>query len=64
MKRNIYRKYNTKPRPIFTSGNETKTNNVLNMKTNQSERERSIGVTSNDNIVTNNQALKIRYPSN
>ena len=29
------------------------------MKTNQSERERSIDVTSNDNIVTNNQALKI-----
>ena len=53
-----------KPRPIFTSGNETKANNVLNMKTNQSERERSTGVTSNDNIVTNSQALKIRYPSN
>ena len=29
------------------------------MKTNQSERERSINVTPNDHIVTNNQALKI-----
>ena len=53
-----------KPRPIFTSRNETKANNVLDMKANQSERERSIGVTSNNNIVTNSQALKIRYPSN
>ena len=53
-----------KPRPIFTSGNETKANNVLDMKANQSERERSIGVTSNENIVTNSQALKIRYLSN
>ena len=29
------------------------------MKTNQNERERSINVTPNDNIVTNSQALKI-----
>ena len=48
-----------KPRPIFTSENETKANNISDMKSNQSERERSINVTSNDNIVTNSQALKI-----
>ena len=29
------------------------------MKSNQSERKRSIDVTSNDNTVTNSQALKI-----
>ena len=29
------------------------------MKTNQSERERSIDLTSNDNIVTNSKALNI-----
>ena len=29
------------------------------MKTNQNERERSIDVTPNDNVVTNSQALKI-----
>ena len=29
------------------------------MKTNQSERKRSIDLTSNDNTVTNNEALKI-----
>ena len=29
------------------------------MKTNQSERERSINVTPNDNIITNSQVLKI-----
>ena len=46
-----------KPRPIFTC--ENKANNITDMKTNQSERERSIDVTSNDNIVTNSQALKI-----
>ena len=29
-----------KPRPVFTCENETKTNNITDMKTNQSERER------------------------
>ena len=29
------------------------------MKTNQSERKRSIDLTSNDNTVTNSEALKI-----
>ena len=48
-----------KPRPIFTCENETKTNNISDMKTNQNERERTINVTPNDNIVTNSQALKI-----
>ena len=48
-----------KPRPIFTCENDTKANNITDMKTNQSERERSINVTPNDNIVTNIQALKI-----
>ena len=48
-----------KPRPIFTCENETKANNILDMKTNQSERGRSINVTPNENIVTNSQALKI-----
>ena len=47
-----------KPRLIFTCENETKANNVSGIKSNQSERERSIDVTSNDNIVTNSQALK------
>ena len=48
-----------KPRPIFTCENETKANNISDMKTNQSEREREAPVTLNDNIVTNSQALKI-----
>ena len=48
-----------KPRPVFTCENETKANNITDMKTNQSERERSINVTPNDNIVANSQALKI-----
>ena len=48
-----------KPRPSFTCKNETKANNISDMKANQSERERSIDVTPTDNIVTNNQALKI-----
>ena len=48
-----------KPRPIFTCENETKTNNISDMKTNQNEREGIINVTHNDNIVTNSQALKI-----
>ena len=42
-----------KPRPIFTCENETKANNISDMKINQSERERSINVTPNGNIVTN-----------
>ena len=49
----------TKPRPIFTCENETKVNNVSDIKTNQSERKRSIGVTSNGNTVTNSQALPL-----
>ena len=48
-----------KPRPIFTCENETKANNISDMKTNQSETERSINATPNDDIVTNSQALKI-----
>ena len=48
-----------KPRPTSTCENETKANNISVMKTNRSERERSINVTLNDNIVTNSQALKI-----
>ena len=42
-----------KPRPIFTCENEAKANNIADIKTNQSERERSIDVTPSDNIVTN-----------
>ena len=42
-----------KPRPIFTCENETKADNISDMKTNQSGGERSIDVTSNGNIVTN-----------
>ena len=49
----------SKPRPIFTCENETKANNIIDMKTNQSEKERSINVTPNDNVVTNSQTLKI-----
>ena len=48
-----------KPRPVFTCENEIKANNITDMKPNQSERERSISVTPNDNIVTNSQTLKI-----
>ena len=48
-----------KPRPIFTCENEKKANNISDMKTYESERERSINVTPNDNKVTNSQALKI-----
>ena len=48
-----------KPRPIFSWENETKANDISDMKSNQSERKRSIDVTSNDNTVTNSQALKI-----
>ena len=45
--------HGAKPRPIFTCENETKANNISDIKTNQSERERSIDVTPSDNIVTN-----------
>ena len=48
-----------KPRPIFTCENETKGNNISDMKTNQSERKRSINLASNDNTVSNSKALKI-----
>ena len=47
-----------KPRPLFTCENETKANDILGIKTNQSERKRSIDVTSNDNA-TNSLAVKI-----
>ena len=50
---------NAKHRPVFICENETKANNISNMKTNQSERKRSFDVTSNDNTVTNRQALQI-----
>ena len=49
----------SKPRPIFTCENETNANNITDMKTNQSEKERSINVPPNDNVVTNSQTLKI-----
>ena len=39
------------PRPVFTCENETKANNILDMKTYQSERERVTDATPNDNIV-------------
>ena len=55
----VYITQSGKPRPIFACESETKANNISDMKTNQSERERSIDGTSNDNIVTNSQALKI-----
>ena len=42
-----------KSRPILTCKNETKTNNISDMKTDRSGWERSIDVTSNENIVTN-----------
>ena len=48
-----------KPRPIFTCENETKTNNNSRKKTNQSERKRSINLTSKDRAVTNSEALEI-----
>ena len=51
--------HSTKPRPIFNSENETKTNNISDMKTNQSERKRSIELTSNDYTGTNSKARKI-----
>ena len=48
-----------KPRPIFNCENETKAN-ISDMITNQSERKRSIDLTSNDSTVTNSEALKIK----
>ena len=48
-----------KPGPVFTCENETKANNITDMKINQSEIGRSINVTPNDNIVANSQALEI-----
>ena len=53
-----------KPRPIFTCENETKANNISDMITNQSERKRSIDLTSNGSTVTNGEALKYHYRSN
>ena len=52
-----------KPRPISTCENETKANDISDIKTNQSKRNRSIDVIFNDNIVTNSQALKISLPN-
>ena len=40
-----------KPRFVFTSENEIKANNISDMKTYQSERERITDATPNDNIV-------------
>ena len=48
-----------KSRPIFTCENETKANNISDMITNQSERKRSIDLTSNNSTVTNSEALKV-----
>ena len=48
-----------KPRPIFTCENETKANNISDMINNQSERKRSIDLTSNNSTVTNSEALKV-----
>ena len=49
----------TNPRPIFTCENETKASNISDMITNQSERKRSIDLTSNNRPVTNSEALKV-----
>ena len=48
-----------KSRPIFTCENETKANNISDMKINQSERERITDATPSENVVTNSQALKM-----
>ena len=53
-----------KPRSIFNCEHKIKANNISDMKTNQSEKKRSIDVTSNDNTVKNSEALKNHYPSN
>ena len=44
-----------KPRPISTCESETKGNNISDMKTNQSERNRSISFTSSDNTEHSNE---------
>ena len=49
----------TNPRPIFTYENEAKASNISDMITNQSERKRSIDLTSNNSTVTNSEALKV-----
>ena len=49
----------TNPRPIFTCENETKASNISDMITNQSERKRSIDLTSNNSTVTNSEASKV-----
>ena len=49
----------TKPRPIFTCENETKANNISDMITNQSERKKSIDLTSSDSTTMNSEELKI-----
>ena len=51
--------HSAKPRPIFNSENEIKTNNISDMKPNQSERKKSIELTSKDYTGTNSKALKI-----
>ena len=49
----------TKPRPILACENGTKANIISDMKTNQSERKRSMDLTSSDNTVTNSEAENI-----
>ena len=51
----------TNPRPIFTCENETTASNISDMITNQSERKRSIDLTSNNSTVTNSEALKVSF---
>ena len=48
-----------KPRLIFTCQNETQANNISDMITNQSERNKSVDLTSNNSIITNSEELKI-----
>ena len=48
----------TNPRPISTCGNQIKPSDISNI-TNQSERKRSIDITSNNSTVTNSEALKV-----
>ena len=50
-----------KPRPIFICENETKANNISGMITNQTERKKSIDLTSNDSTITNSEGLKISF---
>ena len=47
------------PRLLFTCENETKASNISDMITNQSERKRSIDLTSNNSTVTNSEVLKV-----